>query len=105
MPGFGEIFEEWERLNSDAEKAARKRAQKPGPGKLANPRRVSEAEAEAAAEAARAAAEKAARKGGAPAAGPALPGSPRSPGRADTHGCGPARGTGSTRRDIPNRPR
>ncbi len=79
MPGFGEIFEEWERLNSDAEKAARKRAQKPGPGKLANPRRVSEAEAEAAAEAARAAAEKAARKGGAPAAGPALPGSPRSP--------------------------
>ena len=62
MPGFGEIFEEWERLNSDAEKAARKRAQKPGPGKLANPRRVAEAEAEAEREAAERAARDAARK-------------------------------------------
>ncbi|MBP7096250.1 MAG: Smr/MutS family protein [Spirochaetia bacterium] len=68
MPGFGEIFEEWERLNSDAEKAARKRAQKPGPGKLANPRRVAEAEAEAEREAAERAARDAARKGG-----PAVP--------------------------------
>jgi len=69
MPGFGEIFEEWERLNSDAEKDARKRAQKPGKGKLANPRRVAEAEEEAAREAAAKAAEKAARKGGSGASG------------------------------------
>lgn len=77
MPGFGEIFEEWERLNSDAEKEARRRAQKQGPGKLANPRRVAEAEAEAAREAAERAAEKAARQGG-----PAVPARPSDGGRA-----------------------
>jgi hypothetical protein len=72
MSGFGEIFEEWERLNSEAERQARKRGRTPGPGKLANPKRVTEAEAEAAREEA----ERTARKGSPPAPGA---GDPRKP--------------------------